>query len=381
MRIQYNLNRTMGRPYTLRSRDIPVFIFTTFLTGVLGLAVQAQSVPVQSAPAPAAVLMQQATNHDLSDVSEQQSGADIRGTVTDPAGDVVVGAQVKLEIVGSKGPRTQPTDSAGAFRFTGLPPGTYQVTVTSNGFADWEGTKIVLAAGEDHYLPEIVLQIASVTMSVRAVSSQYELAEEQMHVEETQRVLGVFPNFYTTYVWNAEPLTSGQKFRLAWRTSIDPVTIVFAGVVAGIEQWQNDFSGYGQGSEGYAKRFGASYADGFLGVMIGSAVLPSLLHQDPRYFYKGTGSVRSRAFYAISTVFICKGDNGRWQPNYSNVLGDLAAAGASNLYYPASNRNGANVTIDNALLGLAGGAVNALFQEFLFRKISRGAQSSPSTHN
>ena len=74
---------------------------------------------------------------------------------------------------------------------------------------------------------------------------------------------------------------------------------------------------------------------------IGSAILPSILHQDPRYFYKGTGSITSRALYAISTVVICRGDNGRWQPNYSNVAGNLISAGISNLYYPASNRNGA----------------------------------------
>jgi hypothetical protein len=156
------------------------------------------------------------------------------------------------------------------------------------------------------------------------------------------------------------------------------VAFVGAGVTAGIEQWQNYFSGYGQGSEGYFKRFGASYADGFVSTMIGAAILPSLLHQDPRYFYKGTGSVGSRALYAISTVVICKGDNGRWQPNYSNVFGNLASAGISNLYYPSTNRNGAQVTIDNALIGTAEGAVSALIQEFVLRKISRRAQPSPA---
>src|SRR5580698_1183712 len=101
------------------------------------------------------------------------------------------------------------------------------------------------------------------------------------------------------------------------------------------------FRGYGQGAQGYAKRFGASYTDGFVGTFLADAVLPSVLHQDPRYFYRGTGSIRSRALYAMASAVICKGDNGRWQPNYSNVLGNLAAAGISNAYYPASNRNGA----------------------------------------
>jgi hypothetical protein len=187
-------------------------------------------------------------------------------------------------------------------------------------------------------------------------------------------VLGVFPNFYVTYVWNAAPLSSGQKFRLALRTSIDPVSIGISGVVAGVEQWQDDFSGYGQGAQGYAKRFGASYADGFISTMLGGAVLPSILHQDPRYFYKGTGSIPSRALYAIGSVVICKGDNGHWQPNYSNVFGNLAAAGISNIYYPSSDRDGAGVTISNSLIGTASSAIGALFQEFLVKKISRGIQ-------
>ncbi len=120
------------------------------------------------------------------------------------------------------------------------------------------------------------------------------------------------------------------------------------------------------------------YADDVIGSFIGGAVFPSILHQDPRYFYKGTGSIASRALYAISTVVICRGDNGRWQPNYSNVLGSLAAAGISNLYYPASNRKGAAVTLDNALINTAEGAVGGLLQEFVLKKISRGVQQVPS---
>lgn len=211
---------------------------------------------------------------------------------------------------------------------------------------------------------------------VNVVLSRHDLAEEQLKVQEKQRILGVFPNFYVSYVWNAVPLTPKQKFKLALRNSIDPATIVLAAGAAGIEQWQDGFSGYGQGSKGYFKRFGASYADGVIGTMIGGAILPSILHQDPRYFYKGTGSIRSRALYAISTVVICKGDNGHWQPNYSSVLGNLATAGISNIYYPSSNRNGAGVTIDNSLIGTATGAIDALLQEFVLRKISKKAHVS-----
>ncbi len=360
------------------------------LDGMFVVSGHAQSIPAQTAPAPASSeakafavnSMQTVTYGNLPDISgqqaaEQKSGGSIHGTVMDSNGNVVVGALVTLERDAKKTQRTQLTDSAGSFNFTDLGSGTFQITVASQGFTAWVGPKIVLSTGEYYEAPEIALHVASANTSVRVVFSRQDLAEEQVKIEEKQRVLGVFPNFYTSYVWNAEPLTVKQKFQLAWRTSIDPVTFAITGVVAGIEQWQNDFSGYGQGSTGYAKRFGASYADGFIGTIIGGAILPSLLHQDPRYYYKGTGSIRSRALYAIATVVITKGDNGRWQPNYSNVLGTFAAAGISNLYYPSVDR-GVQITLDNALIGTASGAVSALLQEFLIKKISRGVPSPSS---
>lgn len=359
-------------------------------------SIPVQSIPVQSAATPSSsdaavpavnipqqVAAGQSVQENLPGAPGQQkadpqSGASIYGTATDPNGNVVVGALVTLEIEASKTKRTLLTDGTGSFNFTGLQAGTFRIAITSSGFADWVGPRIVLAAGENYEVPQITLRIGSANTSVQVVFSRHDLAEEQVKAEEKQRVLGVFPNFYISYVWNAEPLTTKQKFQLAWRTSIDPVTFAISGIVAGIEQWQNYFSGYGQGSEGYAKRFGASYGDAFIGTMIGGAILPSILHQDPRYYYKGTGSVWSRSLYAISTVVITKGDNGRWQPNYSNVLGNLAAAGISNTYYPPGDRTGVQVTIDNALIGTASGAVSALLQEFLIKKISRGVPSSSS---
>jgi hypothetical protein len=353
---------------------------------MLNLGVQAQSMPSQSVPPPSsskaavapAICTQQSPQGRLPDAHGQPSEGSIHGTVTDSSGNVIVGARVTLEADVSKVQHTLLTDGAGYFNFPDLEPGKLGVTITSKGFASWAGSEIVLPPGGTCELAQVALQIASVNTDVDVVFSQHDLAEEQMKAEEKQRVLGVFPNFYTSYVWKAAPLTSKQKFRLALRTSIDPAAFVVTGIAAGIEQWQNYFSGYGQGSQGYAKRFSAAYADGFVSTMIGAAILPSLLHQDPRYFYRGTGSIGSRALYAISTVVICKGDNGHWQPNYSNVLGNLASAGISNLYYPSTNRNGAQVTIDNALIGTAEGAISALIQEFVLRKISRGNQPSPS---
>ncbi len=143
------------------------------------------------------------------------------------------------------------------------------------------------------------------------------------------------------------------------------------GASAGVEQAQNHFKGYGQGAEGYGKRFGASYGDTVTSTFIGGAILPSLLKQDPRYFYKGTGSAPSRIRYAIANSVICKGDNGRWQPNYSNILGNLASGGISNLYYPDEDRNGAALTFENAGIGIAANAVANVLQEFVVRKFMR----------
>jgi len=200
--------------------------------------------------------------------------------------------------------------------------------------------------------------------------SQVEVAEEQLKVEEKQRVLGVLPNFYVSYIPNAAPLDAKQKFKLAAKTVVDPFTFVFVGGAAGVQQAQNHFRGYGQGAEGYAKRFGAGYADMVSGTFIGGAILPSLLKQDPRYFYKGTGSKPARFLYAIANAFICKGDNGRWQPNYSNMLGSLAAGGISNLYYPAQDRDGVGLTFENAAIGIGATGVANLFQEFVVRKLT-----------
>jgi hypothetical protein len=277
----------------------------------------------------------------------------IYGTVSDPHGNVVAGASVTLESNSSKSQQAQVTDSSGSFTFSDLASGSYRIMVRAKGFADWTGSDVALGAGQYYDIPEISLKVASANTNVEVVFTPYEEAEEEIKEQEQQRILGVFPNFYTSYIWRAAPIT------------------------AGIEQGTNSFSGYGQGADGYAKRFGASYADDVVDTFIGGAILPSILHQDPRYFYKGTGSVTSRALYAISTIVICRGDNGHWQPNYSNVAGNVISAGISNLYYPASNRHGAGETIDNALINTAEGAAGALLQEFLLKKISRGVQQQP----
>lgn len=185
----------------------------------------------------------------------------------------------------------------------------------------------------------------------------------EVHAQEHQRILGVMPNFNTSNVPDAEPLTARQKFELAAKGALDPFTFAVAGLDAGLSQAENNFPEYGQGGLGYAKRFGASYADSFDSTMIGNALFPVLLKQDPRYFRKGTGSFARRFLYAVMSTVKCKNDNGRWAPNYSNVLGNIAAGGISNLYYPPADR-GAGLTFQRAATVTAEGALGAVFIEF-----------------
>jgi Carboxypeptidase regulatory-like domain len=311
-----------------------------------------------------------ATDHPA---TVQSSAGTIIGTVTDVDGAEVAGARVTLERNDSTPERTLTADAAGSFSFAAVEPGTMKLTVSSEGFSTWIEVGAVLHPGEIYELPPVILK-PSTNTEVEVVFSRQDLAEEQMHAQEKQRVLGVFPNFYVSYEKDAVPLSASQKFRLALRMSLDPTTFATSALTAGVEQSQNDFSGYGRGALGYAKRFGASYGDGFTSMLIADAILPSILHQDPRYLYKGTGSIRSRALYAIASVVICRGDNGHWQPNYSNVFGNLASAGISNIYYPSTDRNSARLTIDNSLIITASGAIGSLLEEFLIRKISIGVQ-------
>lgn len=190
------------------------------------------------------------------------------------------------------------------------------------------------------------------------------MAEEELKQEEHQRLFGVIPNFISTSDPNAPPLTPKQKLHLAFRSAIDPFQFVAAGFDAGKSQAEDDFHGYGQGAQGYAKRYAAAYTDSFNGTMLGNAIFPILLREDPRYFRKGTGSLTRRVFYSVSTAFWSRRDNGSWGPNYSNVMGSLAAGGLANLYYPSSDR-GAALTLERAFTGAAEGAIGSLLSEFL----------------
>jgi hypothetical protein len=301
--------------------------------------------------------------------SDQQVRGRIGGRIVDQSGVGVAGARLRLTLEKEAAAQEVLSGDDGQFAFANVVPGFFRLTITSAGFATREFSGN-LRSGESYAVPQIMLAIAPVVTELRVVPSQVEEAQEEIKAEEKQRALGLIPNFYVSYVHDAAPLTARQKFDLAWKTTIDAVNFGLTGVIAGVEQSQNSFSGFGQGAQGYAKRYGAAYASGAANTFIGSAILPALLKQDPRYFYKGSGSKRSRVFYAIANSVICKGDDGRWQPNYSAVVGGLAAGGISNLYFPAKDRHGAGLTLENALIGTAATAATNLLQEFLIRKLT-----------
>jgi len=204
---------------------------------------------------------------------------------------------------------------------------------------------------------------ASTATPKQAGVNQSQTAEGQLKQQEKQRVFGVMAAFNTTSNKDALPLSSGQKYRLFFKSASDPWPFLLAAFGAGIDQAENSFPEYGQGMEGYGKRFGAAYTDYFTGNLLGNAVLASLLKEDPRYFQKGTGSFTSRAMWAASSTVWCKRDSGTWGPNYANVLGNLMGAAVSNLYYPASDRT-AGDTIERGFTVTAEAIVGSEVIEF-----------------
>ena len=301
----------------------------------------------------------------------------IRGLAAGSDGDVYQGVHVTLTETGatSAKPQTQATDANGVFQFLQVPPGPFRLTLSTEGFVT-QTIDGVLHAGETWDAHTIVLPVAIATSSVQVTASQADIAQAQLNVEEKQRVLGVIPNYFVTYDPHAAPLTPGQKFQLSWRSAVDPVTFGSAAFFAGIDQAADILPGYGQGAQGYGKRFGAVYADTFVGTMIGGAIFPSLFRQDPRYFVKGTGSVRSRVWYAIYNSVMCKGDNGKWQVNYSGILGGLAAGGVSQIYYPASDRGSAGAIFSGTAIATGASVFGNLAQEFLVKKLTPSARKN-----
>jgi Carboxypeptidase regulatory-like domain len=303
----------------------------------------------------------------------------VGGTVLDVTGVAVSGAEVRLTRGTTTPSQVTTTASDGNFSFINLAPGPFELSIALAGFK----TKTVSGAvpnTQGYLVPAVTLELAPVVTDVSVRLTTEEIATEQIKVQEQQRLVGVIPNFYASYVPDAAPMNTKQKFGLAWKAAIDPTSFLIAGIIAGGEQADNGFPGYGQGAAGYARRFGAAYGDFFIGTYVSSAILPSILKQDPRYFYKGTGTVKSRILYAISRSVMTKGDNGNWQPDYSGILGSLAGGAISNLYYPEGSRHGFETTLNNTLIGIATGAGVNILQEFVFPKVTPKKPPPKSDH-
>ena len=163
---------------------------------------------------------------------------------------------------------------------------------------------------------------------------------------QNDRLFGVLPNYVTVEGGGAiTPLTTKEKFKLSADGIFDPAEFVFVGVVALVNQAENDNPEWHQGLKGYARRYGNAFANQAIGNINTGAIWPSLLHQDPRYFQKAKGSFTHRFFYSASRILITRTDSGHAQFNYSEMFGSMTAAGISNIYQPRQERSFGN-TLD-----------------------------------
>jgi hypothetical protein len=308
----------------------------------------------------------------------------IVGTALDSNGGVVPAAAVVLE-----GPAPEDRQSAfssdnGFFQFVHVRPGVpYRVTVSAQSFSDWTSSEIVLQPGQYYLLPNVSLRISTVEVTVTALTEE-QIATQQVRSEETQRAFGFIPNFYVSYDKNPAPLTAKLKYQLALRSLIDPVTS--AGFVLNASFYQAaGYPHYPRNITGYGQRLGSTFTGGYANILIGNAFLPSLLHQDPRYFYQGTGTTKSRLLHAISFPVITRGDNGHSEFNFSGIGGDLASGALANAYYP-QNERGLHLVLQSTAIGAGGRIANGFLQEFVLRKRTSGLRkhdqdsADPDTH-
>lgn len=304
---------------------------------------------------------------------------DVSGTVTDAYGDVVPGATVSIEGNQPSNHQSQAANDNGFFEFKNVAAGdSYRVAVHAEGFEPWVSDPVTLASGQYFDVSGIKLKLKGEAASITVVANPEQIATEQVHLEEQQRVMGFIPNFYVVYdSKNAAPLSAKLKFQMAYKVAVDPVSIAGAAFLAGMNQ-AGDTPDYQQGLKGYGQRFGAAYADGVTDIMFGGAILPTIFHQDPRYFYQGTGTTKSRLMHALSNPFICRGDNGKNEINISSMGGDLISSALANTYYPASNR-GASLVFGSFLLSTGEREVSSVVQEFVLRKLTPSAKRQTSS--
>ena len=297
----------------------------------------------------------------------------VMGTVLDQTRSVAAGVVVRVTSEDRSFSQEVVTGDNGQFSFSNVPPGRFKLSVSAEGFGNQEFSG-ELTSGQTYLVPPIVISIATVVTDVKVAVDPVEVATEEVKEQEQQRILRIIPNFYVTYRQDAAPLTTKLKFKLAWKSSTDPVTILGTAILAGLQQAGDQFSEFGQGAEGYGKRLGAGYVDVFASTFLSGAVFPSLLKQDPRYYYKGTGSTRSRLVYAVGNSVMCKGDNGRWQVNYSNIAGVFAGAALSSAFYPTTNSG--TFILSNGFIRLGESSLAGVLQEFVLRKLTKTKQQA-----
>jgi hypothetical protein len=332
----------------------------------VGGDVPGESVAAQSSPAGD-------TSTEKAEVGAAQPArpGNILGTTLDQSGSVAVGAAVRLTSENQSFSKEVVSGDNGQFSFSNVPAGPFKLSVSSAGFGG-EVFSGELASGQTYLVPPIVLSIATVVTAVDVKVDTVEVATQEVKEQEPQRVFGFIPNFYVTYNHEAAPLTTKLKFHLAWKSTTDPITIAGTAFLAGVQQAGDEYPEFGQGMEGYGKRLGAGYGDVITSTFLSGAIFPSLLHQDPRYYFQGTGSTRSRLLHAVENSVRCKGDNGNWQFNYSNMLGVFGGAAVSSYLYPSNNR--ATFTLSAGLIRLGESSLAGLMQEFVVPKISKSAR-------
>jgi hypothetical protein len=295
------------------------------------------------------------------DAPQAKGNASLSGVVKDVGGTPVGEATVAL--TGPGGTQLQAeSDDEGNFRLDGVPAGTFTLTVSADGLTT-QTLPVTLGSQEQKVLPPFMLRIATAKFQVDAIS-QKELADQQLKVEEQQRILAVFPNFYVAYDPNTVPLTQTQKLKLAWRSVIDPEVFIGTAFGAGINQATQTPVEWNQNFTGFMQRYGAAYAGAVVATGLEGVVFPAVFHQDPRYF-KGTGTKKARFKWAMMQVVAQRDDKGKWVPAYSNTLGGLAASAATVALYPhQSTKWGPTI---GAQLGLnfAGEAFGNLMVEFV----------------
>jgi len=319
--------------------------------------------------------------------TQTEAPGTIQGTVADAHGGLVPKASVTLGQKGRSDLRETTTDSAGHFAFANVAAGTYTVLISAPELKTFLSPPIVLAAGEHYELPETALPVVAST-SINVSANSVEVAEEELNRETKQRVLGIFPNFYTSFVYDAAPLNTRQKFKLSLRSVTDPVAFIGPAITAGIETGRDTFPSWGQDGTSYAKRYAAAYGDELLTRMFSYSIYPAIFHQDPRYFYMGpTNKVSTRFWHAALSGIVTRADNGHLQPNYSHMLGSASAGALSSVYHPASDSAGYLAAL-NFAIGLASHGGQALIREFVLPHFTthvpayaKGKAEQPATAN